>query len=158
MAARPRREPITFTVRFPLKPYLHDFVSSIAGGPAYCVTQDNRLHVLTDYVRIGLGRHIKHPQHFQKYRLTRIDFDVLISERMAERYGVEPRHYARMEQLVEHLFYHMLLAHVEAQKPDPRQFRRSVRDFMDQHDVGGENVDYETLARIVQRKRARRAT
>lgn len=156
-APRPARKPIIFNVLFPLKPYLHDFITSIAGGEAFALTNENRMHVVSDYTRLGLGRHIKHPGHLANWvrAMKRRSYTVLISERVADRYGVEPRHYIRFESLVEQLFYHMLLAHVEARAPQPRHLRACVRAFMDRHEIGAEHCDYETLTRIVQRMRHR---
>lgn len=161
-------------VRFWLKPHLRDFVTTIAGDKPFemqstnvigsialsCMTPKNtdadRASVGFDKGRDPVeGRITKHVASSHGFIQVRKQVDGLMSLRSGERYGYLVASLSRFESLVEHLFHHMLLVHVDACMTMGDTQNNAIRTFLDRYNIDTQGIEFDSLKRTVSRRRSK---
>jgi hypothetical protein len=149
----PKREVERITVRFWLKPHLHQFARNFCEPGTMELVDTNiigciALSCLTPKAsqadRIG-----------ETFRDGRMPLTGGLCFRSKDAHGFNVQSYARFEFAVEHLFYHTMLIYVDAQQAEGVAQNEAIRRFLADHNVGLDTIQFDTLKKTIIRRRKR---
>lgn len=151
MPARPAKNYIT--VDFWLKPYLHAFVQHITGSTTLEVNSTNAIGAM------ALACLTPKPHYADKtgevFQRGRVKLVANITVRRMKDDGHMVHRLSHFEDLVEHMFYHMLLMYVDTQGDEGVEQNTAIRRFMELHGIDGHGIELDSLKKTVIRRRKR---
>lgn len=141
------------TVRFYLKPHLHGFVRCFLGTDTIDAVDTNvlgsmALACLTPKLKFAM-------RESTDWRKGRKVVVARLGMRQYQYQGACVVSSARFEQLVEHLFFHLMLQHVDGQLQLGRGQNESIRNFLDQYQVDLATVEFDSIKKTIIRRRKR---
>lgn len=142
-----------YSIDFYLKSHLRDFVCALSGGDTFHINMFNVVGC------IALSTLTKKPAHAHRVNDTffvgRERVVGTISVDHARREGLHSCSLPVFEALVEHLFKHMMLVHVDLRRDQGMTQMDAIREFLAIYDVDLDAITIETLKKTMQRRRKR---
>lgn len=141
------------SVEFYLKAYLHDLVVDLCGPDGININPHNAVGSMAmscltpkpSYADQTTADFIRDRKRMLGY----------IPVRNSVHQGYHVHRLALFEDLVEHLFYHMLLAYVDAKGEEGMTQNEAIRMFCAKHNIGLERMDEGSIKKNVIRRRKR---
>lgn len=143
-------------IKFWLKPHLWDFVRAFVGGKSFAIEDSNPIGAMARSVLVP--KRLWASRTEAGFSEGRKDIIGYITVRSGEYEGVIPNSPAAFEVLVEHLFYNMLITHVDAFVLSGFSIQGAILRFTEQYTIAPKHVNMETLRKTIRRRRERMQT
>lgn len=142
-----------YTVEFYLKPHLHDFALVVAGGDGFHINMYNVVGCMA--LSTLTPKHDRQHKVDASFKQPRRRITGSISIEHGRREGMYCSSLPVFETLVEHLFQHMLLTHVDLRRDQGMRQLDAIHEFLELHHVDLDGISIATLKKTIERRRSR---
>lgn len=141
----------SMSVEFWLKPYLHSLLVDLCGKKGFEITAHNAVGCMA--LACLTPKPAYADQTTASFQQGRMRIVGIVPLRTVKDHGFHIHRASHFEDLVEHLFYHMLMVYIDAKTDDGITQNEAIRMFLDRHNIGLGDMDEASLKKSVIRRR-----